>query len=361
MQLLGHFKQRPFEASSELHALNNSYDYHEWSHLADKGKLAELLTRHSGPLHEDRFFPESFVMPQQRAALKHYATAQPPGTIYIVKPRHCQGGQSITLTNQSAAVVNASEAVVQRYIDDPYLVNGRKAHIRIYGLVAASAPVRLYVYRDGIVRFAPELYQCEPGWLERTDMHITNTALHRNHQKLVIGTDPNEENVGNIWSLRAYLAQIAADGHDANSVFAAIARMVGRFVLTLEQDGMFERQAQMAASRSFVPKLFGLDVLLDRTLKPWLIELQRSPAWSGSPLVERINNTLAETLVSMNVGQLVPEDMPPRRILAVLANAKWVAEREREMEYDKRGLFTRVDINEMTHDLSEDDTIFVGG
>ena len=345
VRLLEHLRRRPAEASNELYVLNSSYDYHEWSDHADKGKLAELLARHGGNIQADRFFPESFVMPQQRAALVDYAATRPPGSVYIVKPRRGQGGQSITLTDQIDAAANAEEAVVQRYIDDPYLVDGKKAHLRIYGLVTASDPMRLYVYRDGIVRFAPEPYRRVPGWLEQGAMHVTNTALHRNHPKLVINTDPNAENVGNIWSLRAYLSQIAADGHDADRVFADIARMVGRFVLMLDRDGMFERQRRMAAKRSFVPKLFGLDVLLDRTLRPWLIEIQRGPAWSGPPLVQRINNTLAETLARMNVGRLVADGMPPERVAAILADPKNVEEREREIEYENRGSFVRVVIN----------------
>ena len=90
------------------------------------------------------------------------------------------------LTDTVAPLLDERDVVVQRYIDDPYLIDGRKAHLRIYGLIAGTDPLRAYVYRDGIVRFAPEPFERRPGWLDRIDMHVTNTALHRGHPGLTI-------------------------------------------------------------------------------------------------------------------------------------------------------------------------------
>lgn len=356
-RLLEHVRQRPNQAPSDLHSRNSSYDHYEWSRQADKGQLAELLARHGGPLEDARFFPETFVMPEQRVAFVAYAARQPPGCVFIVKPRNGQGGQSITLTDRMEVAGNAIDSVVQRYVDEPYLVDGKKAHMRIYGLVTAGESPRIYVYRDGIVRFAPEPYQRGPGWLERVDMHVTNTALHRRHPKLVISNDPAEENVGNVWSLRAYLARVGTDGHDADAVFAEIARLVGRFVIMLRADGMFERQQRMGSPRSFVPKLFGLDVLLDRTARPWLIEIQRSPAWNGPPLVKRINDTLAMTLLRMNIGRVVDDGMPPARIAAILADPAVLARRELEIEYGNRGAFTRLVVDPANQEAAADDIV----
>jgi len=355
-RLLEHIARQPNEAPGWLHNLNNSYDYFEWSGKADKGQLAALLARHGGPPGSGWFFPETFVMPEQRAAFEDFAARQPPGRVYIVKPRRGQGGQGIGLTDRSGAAANAVDSVVQRYIENPYLIDGKKAHLRIYGLVGAGEPPRLYVYRDGIVRFAPEPYLRGPDWLARVAMHITNTAVHRGHPKLVISANPDEENVGNVWSLRAYLARLAADGHDADGVFATIARLVGHFVLMLRADGLFDRQRRMGPARGFVPKLFGLDVLLDQTTRPWLIEIQRSPAWNGPPLVKRINNTLAATLIRMSAGPLLSGHMPPERIAAVLGDPLSLEHREREVEYRDRGAFARLvydpaDLNSAERDI----------
>ncbi len=333
---------RPLDAASDLHRRSSSYDFHEWSWVADKGRLAWLLAHHADTGSGDLRFPPSFVMPDERGALAAYAARQDAGAVYVVKPRGGQGGQSIRLAERVEEALAAEDAVVQRYIHPPYLVQGRKAHLRIYCLITSADPLRFYVHDDGIVRFAPRPYGQEDGWLERVDMHITNTALHRKNPLLQLSQDAAVENVGHIWSLKAYLRQVAADGHDGAAVFAAIGRMVGRFVLTLRAEGFFARQGRMGEARGFAAKLFGFDVLLDAQARPWLIEIQRSPAWTGPPLVGRINGGVAEAMVRMMSGPLLGDDVGVAEAAAIRSDPAALARREQVLEGRLRGGFVRI-------------------
>lgn len=54
-----------------------------------------------------------------------------------------------------------SSAVVQRYVDPPYLVNGYKVDLRLYVLVVSFKPLIVYIYKDGLARFATE--PCVPS------------------------------------------------------------------------------------------------------------------------------------------------------------------------------------------------------
>ena len=43
---------------------------------------------------------------------------------------------------------------VDRYINKPYLINDSKFDIRLYVYVTSYDPLRIYLFDDGLVRFA---------------------------------------------------------------------------------------------------------------------------------------------------------------------------------------------------------------
>src|SRR5581483_7669842 len=190
---------------------------------------------------------------------------------------------------------------------DPRLIDGRKFHLRIYTLITAVAPLRAYVYRQGIARIAPEPYATDDAALARVGAHVSNTALHLGNPALVISQNPAEEDVGNVWSLSATLARLAREGLDPAAVWAGILQLVRGVLSVAAGAGIFESQAREHTRYCFPPRLFGLDILLDRTGRPWLLEYQRNPAMGGNPLVQRINAQLCATLFQMAVYPLLDD------------------------------------------------------
>jgi tubulin polyglutamylase TTLL6/13 len=43
---------------------------------------------------------------------------------------------------------------VQRYLSKPYLIDGLKFDLRIYVLIASVDPLKIFVYHQGLARFA---------------------------------------------------------------------------------------------------------------------------------------------------------------------------------------------------------------
>ena len=70
--------------------------------------------------------------------------------------------------------------VAQAYIPDPFLIDGLKFDLRIYVLLYGINPLRVYVFEDGLARFATVPYK-KPSPENRNDMfmHLTNYAINK--------------------------------------------------------------------------------------------------------------------------------------------------------------------------------------
>ena len=343
--LVERFRREPLSTASGLVARNNAEDFHEWSHYADKSRLAAALTARQAVDPAGRF-PESFVLPGDRMALAAFAAGQSAPPLYIVKPVRGSGGQGIAVTAGLADAVDRDDVVVQRYLDRPYLVDGRKGHCRIYGLITSTDPLRAYVYSEGIVRIAPEPYAPTANQPGGVAMHITNTALHLKHPGLIISQDATQDDVGSVRSLSALLRRMTADGINGKAVFGEIKALMEWFVRLLAADGLFARQSAGSPPRAYPHKLFGLDVLIDADGHPWLIEMQRTPAARGQPLVERINGEMYATLFRMAQAPLIDDATPPDLAQRLRTDDDARRAREAEIEMAQRGLFVPLNLQE---------------
>jgi len=62
----------------------------------------------------------------------------------------------------------------------PFLIDELKFDMRIYVLVYGVDPLRIFVFREGLARFATAPYQ-QPfkGNMENMFMHLTNYAINK--------------------------------------------------------------------------------------------------------------------------------------------------------------------------------------
>jgi len=77
--------------------------------------------------------------------------------------------------------INSHEHVVaQDYIPNPYLIDKLKFDLRIYVLLSGIAPMKLYVFEDGLARFATTPYEPPaPKNMGNMYMHLTNYAINK--------------------------------------------------------------------------------------------------------------------------------------------------------------------------------------
>lgn len=90
--------------------------------------------------------------------------------------------------------------IVSDYIQDPLLINGIKFDLRIYVLVTSFNPLRIYIYEEGLVRFATEPFTLDPSQMSNRFIHLTNYSINKYSEKYV---EYQEEGIGTKWTLSA--------------------------------------------------------------------------------------------------------------------------------------------------------------
>lgn len=76
---------------------------------------------------------------------------------------------------------------------NPHLISGYKYDLRVYVLVTSFNPLKVYMYTDGLVRFATEKYTLDPKNINQKFVHLTNFSINkRNTQKFVQNNDKKD-------------------------------------------------------------------------------------------------------------------------------------------------------------------------
>ncbi len=81
-------------------------------------------------------------------------------------------------------VVVDDVSVVSRYITNPLLINGHKFDLRIYVLITSYEPLKIYIYKEGLARFASETYTSKID-KDNKFMHLTNYSVNKKNDNFV--------------------------------------------------------------------------------------------------------------------------------------------------------------------------------
>ncbi|KAA3674711.1 tubulin polyglutamylase TTLL7 [Paragonimus westermani] len=296
---------------------------------------------------EYSFVPKTWVLPQEQGFLFSYAKralsrGQKP--TFIMKPANGTTGHGIRMfrVGESAPSIpmSGTPCVVQEYINNPLLIDGFKCDLRVYVLITSCDPLRIFIYNDGLVRLGTEKYTdpAEPNG-EPVHMHLTNYAVNKRHAGYVSSPDEmrgskrsfsfldeyfrNTRQVDphTVWrSIRDLIVKTMAIAaphllHSYRMCQRGQPRMVRTFSLDVmasrtlpkshvshsqvrNESNVTDREADfghqysnrglsIAFCQSRFFEILGFDILLDADLKPWLIEVNRSPSFNGDQELDR--------------------------------------------------------------------------
>uniref|UniRef100_A0A669P0Q1 Tubulin--tyrosine ligase-like protein 9 n=1 Tax=Phasianus colchicus TaxID=9054 RepID=A0A669P0Q1_PHACC len=251
----------------------NHYELSRKNYLVKNLKrFRKQLEREAGKLEAARcdFFPKTFELPSEYHLFVEEFRKK-PGTTWIMKPVGRSQGRGIFLfrklkdifdwkmdggrTNEQKDETQVETYVVQRYIENPYLIGGEM-----------PIPLKAWLYRDGFARFSSMRFTLNS--IDDHYVHLTNVAV----QKTAPDYDPEKGCKWMIQQLRQYLTA----KHGTGLVEVLFADMDNIFIKSLQS----VQKVIISDKRCF--ELYGYDILIDQDLKPWLLEVNASPSLAAS-------------------------------------------------------------------------------
>jgi hypothetical protein len=263
------------------------------------------VMRTLGPATASPALVEAFLWPDQ-ATLLFAAMRRKPDAMWIFKGCLSNLAKGITIvrsarsrTELKAAGAPETRAMVQELVQDPLLLNGgRKFHMRLYVVVASYLPLRILLYREGLVNFASTPYQgnktITAGKKEQgrggggggagsgsssvttpsatARLSYIRDAVLTNSKASVTKQRASSASTWSLTKLRSAIGSAAMD-----RVWKQIRLAVSQVLCNAAACSERGRRSVPTARQAKCFDLFGLDFLLTRSLTPVLMEVNSAP------------------------------------------------------------------------------------
>ncbi|XP_022229344.2 tubulin polyglutamylase TTLL4 isoform X2 [Drosophila obscura] len=253
------------------------------------------------------FMQKSYIMPDDLENLRQvWPKNASKLTKWIVKPPASARGTGIRIVNKWSQFPKDRPLVVQKYIERPLLINDNKFDMRLYVVLTSINPLRIYMYKDGLARFASVKYSSELSNLDERCMHLTNYSINKFSQNYAKNEDFNACQ-GHKWTLQSLWSCLENRGVNTKRLWATLRNLVIKGIVSGES-GLNRMYRQNVNFRYNCFELFGFDVLLDENLVPWLLEINISPSLhSELPLDLHVKGPLIQAVLNTALYQVPPK------------------------------------------------------
>jgi len=355
------------------------------------------------------------LMPQTYLVPGHFkfwmaAREAEPKAWWIWKPINSSCGRGIKLlpshlTQKVIGRLESKQGIIQRYVERPLLLDGYKFDLRLYVVVTSFDPLKVYLFKEGLVRLATERYSLSPHSLKKRTMHLTNysddaedcpteaglTDMNESEDESEDTADGNTEAASSSsapggratskWTLKDLQEYFESKGLDYPLLFSKIKALIVKSLIAVEtpvvsawHNGANYARRSNGANNGLPAgpnqtcfELYGFDVLVDHKLRPWLLEVNTCPSLSSSsPLDKRLKTQLVADMLTLvglsphkeerpSSGRPRPPEKANRVVrptverlqseslrLKDLGEAEWSIILDTHDEYLRRGAYERI-------------------
>ena len=232
--------------------------------------------------------------------------------LWILKPYASSKGRGIELLTNINDL--PKRILATHYIYNPHLINGKKYDLRLYLLVTGYCPVKIYLFDEGTARFCNEKYDLNPENLSNKNIHLTD---YPNDEDLTNSIQNNENNKKLKWSLYELKKYFNENKLNFNIIWSKIKDIIIKLILSVTDKAIpLIKSFKLSSCNLF--ELYGVDILLDEMLNPWLLEVNLNPSLNCDNQLElRIKSKLITDILNIigaipfsHDGKFIPLDKP---------------------------------------------------
>ena len=297
--------------------------------ISRKSNLSRLIKKLNKFFPDEyNFYPKSWVTPVDMHDLREFVASKKNAPLLICKPEASWQGRGIFLTKKLDDVPKEKIFVVQEYLKSPWLINEYKFDLRIYVLITWWDPLRIYLYKDGLARFATEKYKPIINTNSKKKnrfMHLTNYAVNKRNKNYWQGDEEDDED-SHKRSVISILESLKDDeGADIDKIWKGIREITVKTVLGVQPELSHIYKAWHPSDKlgGMWFEILGFDIILDKNHRPWLLEVNNSPSYNtDSPLDRKIKSELFHSTFKM---------------LGISQNDRKTVKMMEKLEYEKRG------------------------
>ncbi|XP_004529350.1 tubulin polyglutamylase TTLL13 isoform X1 [Ceratitis capitata] len=238
---------------------------------------------------EYKIFPKTWIFPADYGDAINYANnnyKNKPRT-FIIKPDSGAMGRGIWLTNDLKSINPSERMICQTYINKPLLIDGYKFDLRVYTLITSVDPLRIFVYNEGLARFATSKY-VEPTIENSCDlfMHLTNYSVNKRSSQYDLC---DNDDCGSKRKFCAINNWLRCRNYEVDEFWGKIDDIIIKTILSAwpmlkhNYHACFPSHDKIQACF----EILGFDILVDSKMKPYVLEVNHSPSYHTHELVDR--------------------------------------------------------------------------
>ena len=212
--------------------------------------------------------------------------------IWIAKPGGLSRGRGVHCVDQLndilANVKIGGQTIIQKYIENPLIILGRKFDIRQWVLVTDLSPLTVWLFDTPYLRFGAEDY--DPNDIKNVYSNLTNNSIAKHSEHF---NDTQIE--GDMWEIEQFREFLVKKyGKDYWPEIQEKIKKIVIYSLQSAKHKIFQRKN--------CHEVFGYDLMIDEKLNVYLIEINASPDWTYSTKVtEKLIKIASDDIIKVVV------------------------------------------------------------